>query len=210
MNSIGAKNVDCIPFASRIPNISTEKTHRNSQNEFVIGVFGITDIKTKHFDLIYDACADLVANFPSLQLICVGELLNDAAHFLDQNDRRAATWLQLKGRVGELEYWELLAKCHMTIHVRKIKRLSLSGAVMDSLAMGVPIVCSESILSEMQIPRGLPFSEPLSDAPDLMEVKKVITRMIQSRTELQRDELFTFAKNRDNFNYLRKLKTILG
>lgn len=208
--SIGAKDVDCIAFASRKPNIAPEKPNENSQTEFMIGVFGIIDIKTKHFDLIYEACADLVVDFPNLRLVCVGELLSDAAIFLDHDNRRAQSWLQLKGRVEEADYWKLLANCNMTIHVRKIKRLSLSGAVMDSLAMGTPIVCSESILSEMQIPIGSPYSESIGDELNIAKLKTVIKKMIHLRAESRPEKLIDFAGSRDYVNYLHDLKVALG
>jgi FkbM family methyltransferase len=209
LKSIGVKNVDCVPFASRIPNISSDKTNQGGETDFVVGVFGITDIKTKHFDLIYEACADLATDFPNLRLVCVGEILNDAADFLDQNDRRTPAWLQLNGRVDESEYWELLAKCHLTIHVRKIKRLSLSGAVMDSLAAGTPVVCSESILNEMQIPIGLPYSVCLDNDATSTDLKHVLTEILQKRIEIRAEELVDFAKNRGNASYLRNLKAAL-
>jgi glycosyltransferase involved in cell wall biosynthesis len=210
LESIGANNVDCIPFASRIPNTAHAKPSGESQAEFFLGVFGITDIKTKHFDLIYNACADLATEFPNLRLVCVGELLNDAVDFLDQDNRRTQPWLQLKGRVGESEYWDLLAQCQVTIHIRKIRRLSLSGAVMDSLAMGTPVVCSESILSEMQIPVGLPFSESMGDAPGAIELKTAIRKLIQLRKESQPEKLMNFAKDRDHVSYIHELKVALS
>jgi FkbM family methyltransferase len=209
LESIGAKNVDCIPFASRIPDTAPTKPSGDSQTEFFLGVFGITDIKTKHFDLIYNACAELATDFPNLRLVCVGELLNDAMDFLDQGNRRGQSWLQLKGRVGESEYWDLLAQCQMTIHVRKIRRLSLSGAVMDSLAMGTPVICSESILSEMQIPVGLPFSESMGDAPGATELKTAIRKLIELRSESQPEKLMNFAKDRGQLSYLDELKVAL-
>jgi FkbM family methyltransferase len=210
LTSIGAKKVDCIPFAARIPNFAPIKPNGLGETDFVVGVFGITDLKTKHFDLIYEACAELVTEFPSLRLVCVGEMLNDAANFLDQGDRRAPWWLQLKGRVSESDYWELLSKSHMTIHIRKIRRLSLSGAVMDSLTMGTPVVCSESILDEMQIPVGFPYSESMGDECSLTEIKSVIRKMIQLKNEAQPDKLMDFAKSRDSLSYLRDLKVILN
>jgi FkbM family methyltransferase len=208
--SVGAKNVYCIPFASRMPSIAPYKADDVSGADFVVGVFGITDIKTKHFDLIYEVCAELSKDFPNLRLICVGELMNDAMIFLDQDNRRAASWLQLNGRVEDSEYWELLARCNVTIHMRKIKRLSLSGAVMDSLAVGTPVICSESILSEMQIPVGLPYSESLGDNCSATELKSVITKMIQRERQSQPDKLMNFARSRDYVGYLRELKVALG
>jgi glycosyltransferase involved in cell wall biosynthesis len=210
LKSLGAEYVDCVPFASRIASVSPDKAIEVNRASFVIGVFGITDIKTKHFDLIYEACADLTTDFPNMRLVCVGEILNDAAEFLDQNDRRTPSWLQLHGRVGESEYWELLAKCNMTIHVRKIKKLSLSGAVMDSLAMGTPVVCSDSILREMQIPFGSPYSESVGDLSSAADIKNVIRKMIQSKHESQPDKLIDFARSRDYVSYLRELKVALG
>ena len=210
LKSLGAENVDCVPFASRIPSISPDKAVEINQANFVIGVFGITDIKTKHFDLIYEACADLANDFPNLRLVCVGEILNDAAEFLNQNNRRTPSWLQLNGRVGESEYWDLLAKCNMTIHVRKIRRLSLSGAVMDSLAMGTPVVCSDSILREMQIPSGLPYSESVGDLSSAADIKNVLRKMIQSKHKSQPDKLIDFARSRDYASYQRELKVALG
>lgn len=210
LKSIGAKSIDCIPFAARIPNFVPIKPNKRDETDFVIGVFGITDLKTKHFDLIYEACAELATEFPSLRLVCVGEMLNDAANFLDLENRRAPLWLQLKGRVSESEYWELLAKSHMTIHVRKIRRLSLSGAVMDSLAMGTPVVCSESILDEMQIPVGFPYSESMGDMCNVADLKIVIKKMIQSNNEPQPDKLMDFARGRNSLTYLRELNVKLG
>jgi glycosyltransferase involved in cell wall biosynthesis len=210
LKSIGAKNVDCIPFAARIPNFAPIKPDKLGEKDFIVGVFGITDLKTKHFDLIYEACAELAIEFPSMRLVCVGEMLNDAANFLDQENRRAPSWLQLKGRVNESEYWELLAKSNLTIHVRKIRRLSLSGAVMDSLAMGTPVVCSESILSEMQIPVGFPYSESLGDTCSLAELKNVIKKMIQLENGAQPDRLMEFARSRDSLSYLHELKAVFG
>jgi hypothetical protein len=209
LKSIGAKNVDCIPFASRIPTSTNVKSTRENENDFVIGVFGITDIRTKHFDFIYEACADLVVAFPNMRLVCVGELLNDAASFLDQSNRRDASWLQLKGRVEESEYWELLAKCHVTIHIRKIKKLSLSGAVMDSFAVGTPVVCSESILNEMQIPIGLPYSVCVDNDATSTDLKNVLTEILQQRIEIRAEGLVDFAKSRGNASYIRKLKAAL-
>ena len=112
--------------------------------------------------------------------------------------------------VDESEYWELLAKSHFTIHVRKIRRLSLSGAVMDSLAMGTPVVCSESILSEMQIPVGFPYSETIGAMCSLAELKNVIKKMIQLENEAQPEKLMEFARSRDSLSYLHELKVIFG
>ena len=209
LKSIGAKNVYCIPFASRNPNMTNMKSSQEDQTDFVIGVFGITDIKTKHFDLIYEACSELAVAFPNIRLVCVGELLNDAANFLDQNSRRNASWLYLKGRVEESEYWELLTKCHITIHIRKIKKLSLSGAVMDSLTVGTPVICSESILSEMQIPLGLPYSVCVGNDSTSTDLKNVLTELIQQKLMIGAEELVDFAKSRDNGSYIRKLKAAL-
>jgi glycosyltransferase involved in cell wall biosynthesis len=210
LKSIGASNVDSIPFASRMPSSLPVKLREQTETDFIIGIFGITDIQTKHFDLIYEACAQLFTEFPNLRLISVGEILNDASSFLDQENRRATSWLQLKGRVIESEYWDLLGSCHMTIHIRRIKRLSLSGAVMDSLAMGTPVVCSESILNEMQIPLGPPYSLSIGDEIESVAIMDAIRKMIQLKNEFKRDELIAFAKSRGNFNYTHQLKDILG
>ena len=209
LKSIGGSNVECIPFASRIPEAVPNKPVEGSQSEIIVGVFGITDLKTKHFDLIYEACADLVTEFPNLRLVCVGELMNDAMNFLDQDNRRNKSWLELKGRVAESDYWELLVKSHMTIHIRKIKRLSLSGAVMDSLAMGTPVVCSESILSEMQIPVGLPYSESIGDKLDKAELESAIRKMISAGGDSNPNKLISFAKKRNYESYLYELKASL-
>ena len=210
LKSIGAKKVDYVPFASRIPNITPLKPKWNGQSEFVIGVFGRMDIKTKHFDMIYQACEDLVVDFPNLRLVCVGELLTDSNNFLDEDNRRNRSWLQLKGKVEDSEYWETLANCNMTIHVRKIKRLNLSGAVMDSLAVGTPVLCSETILSEMQIPLGLPFSDSIKNDATLAELKTVIKKMIQLKAESHPETLMNFAKSRDNVSYIQELKLALN
>jgi hypothetical protein len=96
LKSIGAKNVDCIPLPRGYQVLYPTKPNKRDETDFVIGVFGITDLKTKHFDLIYEACAELATEFPSLRLICVGEMLNDAANFLDQENRRAPSVASIK------------------------------------------------------------------------------------------------------------------
>jgi hypothetical protein len=62
----------------------------------------------------------------------------------------------------------------------------------------------------MQIPVGLPFSESMGDAPDAIELKTAIRKLIQLRNESQPEKLMNFAKDRDHVSYIHELKVALS
>jgi FkbM family methyltransferase len=208
--SIGSQSSTCVPFAARLPEKLSSFIENKTKETLTLGVFGITDISTKHFDLIFDACADLVKEFPLLKLIVVGETLNDVDTFLSKNGRRQVPWINIFGRVNEEQYWNLLSTCTMTIHVRKVKMLSLSGAVIDSLVAGTPVVCSEAILDEMQIPSGLPFSVPVRGKLTLDNLREQIRCGILSVNQEEFKSLSSFAENRSPQSYLKSIKVAIG
>jgi hypothetical protein len=173
----GAKQVTVLPYASSPQTSeSVNPSDRNASETFRLGVFGITDCRTKLFDRILSSVEDVARSGYKIKLVVVGELLNDAEKCLADAPSFVKNIVEPKGRVSEQEYWKLLRGVNATIHIRREGKLSLSGALIDSIDAETPVLVSENLATDMDIPEEASLICNLD--PTVIELSTKIKNMI--------------------------------
>jgi glycosyltransferase involved in cell wall biosynthesis len=119
-----------------------------------IGTFGIVDRRTKSLDLIVAAMAWLRAWDIRAELHIIGEAPLVERHAL----RRLARTLEVEdaivlyGHAPRATLERFLLGVDVAVQLRSSVRLSLSGALADCIAFGVPTLTTETIAEELDAP----------------------------------------------------------
>lgn len=153
------RDVVQLPFCPyRLP-VGVPHSNRSAGRRTVV-TFGEISIVLKRHDLVVEMLAWLRQWDEDVELVVVGagtdleiETLNDMAADAGVADRFTIT-----GRVDEAGYRHWLEEADAAVQVRNTALLSLSGAILDAIAFGVPVVVTQSAADE------------LPDAPNVIAV----------------------------------------
>jgi FkbM family methyltransferase len=141
-----------LPFCPyRLPRESDPPRRRPPGSRLQLASFGEISITFKRHDLMVEMLSWLRLWGHSVHLVFVGggdqreiEYLEELAESLDVGDLISFT-----GYLGESEYRTWLTEVDAAVQVRSSALLSLSGAVVDVVAFGIPLVTTVSIRREI-------------------------------------------------------------
>lgn len=176
---------------------------------FAIGIHGGVDIRTKHADTIIEALGWLRTWGVDARVYFVGgcpeqRVLEGWAARAKVLDR-----VHFVGRVTEEVYRDYLLGVDVGLQVRTSRVLTMSGAVLDCFAFGVPVVASASILSEVEAPA---YAHA---APDVLSPLLLAEALMGARdagvtpTQIERERAEYVAVNSPE-SYARRLLALLG
>jgi glycosyltransferase involved in cell wall biosynthesis len=203
---VGYEQVEYLRFSSFKPNSGETISARKHTSS--VGVFGAIDVGTKMFDTIVLACIEARKALPDLKLIIVGELLGDSRAFLEKKGLINSSWINIVGRVNEADYLHYLDHVQGSIHIRRKKALSLSGAVIDSLQRGTPVVASSNLIADMELPENSPFCISVSVNPKPVELADAICRLLNLNS--QHDDIRRLVEDRGPGKYLEAFNNAVG
>jgi len=175
---------------------------------FAIGIHGGVDIRTKHADTIVEALGWLRTWGVDARVYFVGGCPEQ--HVLEGWAARAKVLdrVHFVGRVSEEVYRDYLLGVDVGLQVRTSRVLTMSGAVLDCFAFGVPVVASESILSEVEAPV---YAHAV---PDVLSPLLLAESLLGARdagvtpTQIERERAEYVAVNSPEF-YARRLLALL-
>jgi hypothetical protein len=122
-----------------LPIKRTKKAKNESQDSKIIGVFGII-AETKMFEEIIQGWKlSKVGQSKEYTLRFIGESLSSKFDDLIKKNSEAFN-IEHKGFVSEQEYWSQIESVKFTIQLRRQIRGESSGAVVDLMSFGVPII----------------------------------------------------------------------
>ena len=135
-----------LPFCPyRLPPPDFRRAAR-SNSVITVGSFGAVSSVFKRHDLIIEAMGWLTQWGHDVRLVFVGDATATEARLVDSlaesvgfRDRMTIT-----GRVDDAEYRHWLTEVDVAIQVRNSALLTLSGAIVDAIGYGVPVVASEA------------------------------------------------------------------
>jgi FkbM family methyltransferase len=122
---------------------------------FHVGTFGIVDSRTKGSDLVLGALSWLRSWGRPAHLHIVGEIHSGERTILETlaAELGIASDVTLHGHVPSHALRHFLLAVDMAVQIRTSAVLSLSGALADCIAFGVPTVTTEDVADEMGAPR---------------------------------------------------------
>ena len=119
-----------------------------------VATFGLVDSRTKGTDRIIEALSLLRARGRAAHLHIVGELPPEEGRSLESLAAQLgiAPHVTFHGRVKTATLNEFLLAVDVAVQIRMSSVLSLSGALADCIAFGVPSVTTQDIADEMSAP----------------------------------------------------------
>ena len=146
-----------IPRADTIDAATYERcrqTLRLSDDILHIATFGIVDSRTKGADLVIGALSWLHTWGRVAHLHVVGEIPQEEGTSLASLAAQLgiAPYVTLHGRVDDATLEEFLMAVDVAVQIRTSPVLSLSGALADCIAFGVPTVTTQEVADEMNAP----------------------------------------------------------
>lgn len=160
------RDVVQLPFCPyRLP-VGTPGSNRPGGRRTVV-TFGEISIALKRHDLVVEMLAWLRQWGEDVELVVVGAGTELEVTTLEEmaNDAGVGDRFTITGRVDEAGYRHWLAEADAAVQVRNTALLSLSGAILDAIAFGVPLVVTQSA------------AEELPDAPNVVAVPNHFSSM---------------------------------
>jgi FkbM family methyltransferase len=149
---------------------------------FHIATFGIVDCRTKGTDLIVGAASWLRHwGFP-VHLHVVGDAPPFEQGALDSivDALGIAADVTMHGRVSREELVQFLLGVDVAVHLRTSGLLSLSGAVADCVAFGVPTVTTRELIDELEAPE---YLAPVTPRTSTLLVAEAVEKVLRLRRD---------------------------
>lgn len=147
-----------------------------------IATFGMVHARTKGTDLIIRALSLLRGRGRAAHLHIVGELPPQESAPLASlsSELGVAPYVTLHGRVDVSGLKEFLLAVDVAVQLRMSAVLSLSGAVADCIAFGVPTVTTQDVAEEMDAPG---YVTTTSSATSALLIANAIDELCEQRRE---------------------------
>ncbi|MEI8083741.1 MAG: glycosyltransferase, partial [Actinomycetes bacterium] len=173
-------------------------------------IVGGVDFRTKRDDIIIEALGWLKQWGYDVQLHIVGDV---ALHGSDlrnvATDAGVSDRVHFAGRVSEQDYQRYLVAGDFGIQLRASSLLSVSGAVTDMAAFGMPGLATDSMAKEMNVPA---FIEqvPLAISPLLLA--EAVVRWLDGHPDFNavEEQRRQYLHEHTRENYARALLTAMG
>jgi glycosyltransferase involved in cell wall biosynthesis len=177
-----------------------------------VATFGFVDRRTKGADIIIGAAAWLRGWAVPLELHIVGEVSPEERRLLEQlrDDLELGDLVVFHGRVSAALLNDFLLAVDVAVQLRTSTVLSLSGALADCIAFGVPTVTTQDVAGEMDAPS---YVHAVNSRTSSLLVAEAIDGLRQvRRTEFEKieDERRDYLSRRSVDAYARSLLEALG
>ncbi len=148
-----------------------------------LGLFGGVDVRTKAADVVLEAQAWMRQWGVPVELHVVGGVEeHDRALLVAQAEAAGLTpHLHWHGHVSEQGYQDWLLSVDLAVQLRTAALLSLSGAVADLAAFGVPTVSTAAMVQDMDLPE---FVQAVPDDFSPLLVAEALLATHESRPEV--------------------------
>ncbi|GAC1441644.1 MAG: hypothetical protein NVSMB55_09950 [Mycobacteriales bacterium] len=173
-----------------------------------LGLFGGVDVRTKAADVVLEAQAWMRQWGVPVELHVIGGVeQRDRAALVDQAELAGLTpHLHWHGHVAEPEYQDWLLSVDLGVQLRSAALLSLSGAVADLAAFGVPTVATAAMVQDMGLPG---FVRAVPDDFSPLLVAEALVAAHESREE-RSDQRAQYLDEHSVPAYGRALMDALG
>lgn len=198
-----------LPFSPyRLPAAGWKRPIRNG-DVITVATFGSVTSVFKRHDLVIEALAWLVQWGFEAKLVCVGEA--NAAEWRHANDCATrlglAERLTITGRVSDDEYRSWLERVDVAVQVRNSELLGLSGAVVDAIAYGAPVVTTDAAARTVV---GAPGVTSIPNHFSSYQLAAGIVSALDVAPDAEQRR-FAFLEERSAENYARAIaETLLG
>jgi glycosyltransferase involved in cell wall biosynthesis len=179
---------------------------------FHVATFGIVDQRTKRLDLIVAAIAWLRSWDLRAHLHIVGNAPLVERHALRRLARELGVQDQivLHGHVSHSTLEDFLLGVDVAVQLRSSDRLTLSGALTDCIAYGVPTVTAERIAQELDAPSYVSTSPAITSS--LLVAEAILSLHDRRRTDIAAidEQRRDYLTRRSGDGYAQALLTALG
>jgi glycosyltransferase involved in cell wall biosynthesis len=215
---VAAKVVPFVPY--NVPaRTLTEKELERSRAELGlasdvlhVATFGFVDRRTKGADIIVGAAAWLRSWAVPLELHIVGEVSPEERRLLEQlrDDLELGDLVVFHGRVSAELLNHFLLAVDVAVQLRTSTVLSLSGALADCIAFGVPTITTQDIADEMDAPSYVQAVNSLTSSLLVAEAIDGLRQLRRTAFEKIEDERRDYLSRRSVDAYARSLLEALG
>jgi FkbM family methyltransferase len=174
-----------VPTLQTIDDAAREQCRRAlglSNDVMHVATFGVVDSRTKGTDLIIGALSWLHTWGRAAHLHIVGELLPGERNSLASlaTELGIAPYVTCHGRVKTATLTEFLLAVDVAVQIRMSSVLSLSGALADCIAFGVPTVTTQDVADEMSAPS---YVDTTGSATSSLLIAEAIEGLSEQRRE---------------------------
>lgn len=211
-----------IPFVPyNVPSLDTLDSAARRSARRVLGLaddiihlatFGIVDRRTKGTDLIVAALSWLRKWGLPAHLHIVGDVSREERRALEDlsNELAVRRHLTLHGHVANAALEDFLIAVDVAIQLRMSAVLSLSGALADCIAFGVPTVTTQALFEELDAPSYVVAAEPALSSLLIAEAVDGLSSRRRDYLSAIENERREYLARRSVDGYARALLDALG